>query len=160
VRQREQRRLGRSGHRVERSARPELAPFGDEGRHGEAFHSATQLLWGAVAEVAHLDEGLDPSLAGRALGDDEDPDGFDGTVSRLGPAAGPATEGGPGGFDGVEGIGLAATTTLLTIRSVELDYLDSNPTQVAGQSRAIRARALDADLGHVPKDSSQASNAL
>ena len=64
-------------------------PFGDEGRHGEALHSATELLWGAVAEVAHLDERLGPGLAGRALGHDEDPDGLDGAVSGLGACLSP-----------------------------------------------------------------------
>ena len=107
VRQRGQRRLGGSRHRVGRSRRPEPRPFGDEGRHREPLQSATELLRGAVAEVAHLDECLDPGLAGRALGHDEDPDRLDGAVSRLGAARCPATERGPGRFDGVERIGLA-----------------------------------------------------
>ena len=81
VRQRGERRLGGSGHRIGRSRRSKPRPFGDEGRHREALHPATELLWGAVAEVAHLDEGLGPSLAGRALCHDEDPDRLDGAVS-------------------------------------------------------------------------------
>jgi hypothetical protein len=44
--------------------------------------------------MAHLDQGLDPGLAGRALGDDEDPDRLDGTVPRLGAPARSTTEGG------------------------------------------------------------------
>ena len=84
-----------------------LVPSATSAVHREALQAATELLRGAVAEVAHLDEGLDPGLAGRALGDDEDPDGLDGTVPGLGLALRPTTEGGPGGLDGVEGIGLA-----------------------------------------------------
>ena len=60
-------------------------------------------------------------------------------------------QGGPGRFDGVEGIGLAAATPFLSIRSVDLDDLDAPSSQVAGQAGPIRARALDADLGHVPE---------
>ena len=86
----------------------------------------------AVAEVAHLDQGLAPRLAGRTLGDDEDPDGLDRTISRLGLALGSTTQGGPGGLDGVEGIGLAGPPALLAIRSVHLEDLDSHPLQVTG----------------------------
>ena len=136
-----------SGDRVGRS----LDSFGDQCRHREALETATKLLWGGVAEVAHLDECLDPGLAGRALGDDEDPDGLDGTVSRLRAAARSTAESGAGGFDGVEGIRLAAATALLSVRSIDFDDLDANSAQVAGQSRPIRACALDADLGHVPE---------
>ena len=99
--------------------------------------------------MAHLDKGLDPGLAGGALGDDEDPDGLDGTVSRLGLALRPTTQRGSGGFDGVEGIGLARAAALLAIRSVDLDDLDTDSAQVAGQARAIGTGALDADLGDV-----------
>ena len=119
------------------SARAESFSFGHQCGHREALHSTTELLRGAVAEVAHLDQGLAPSLAGRALGDDEDPDGLDRTVSGLGPSPRPTAEGGPGGFDGVEGIGLAAATALLAIWSVDLDDFDAHPAQVAGQTRAI-----------------------
>ena len=59
-----QRRLGGCRHRVGRSRRPQLGPFSDKSRHREAFEAATELFWGGEAEVAHLDQGLDPSLAG------------------------------------------------------------------------------------------------
>ena len=74
-------------------------------------------------------------LAGRTLGHDEDPDGFDGTVPRLCLALRPTTQSGPGGFDGVEGIGLAGTPALLAIRSVHLEDLDADLAQVAGQAQ-------------------------
>jgi hypothetical protein len=99
--------------------------------------------------VAHLDEGLDAGLAGRALGHDEDPDGLDGAISGLGAARRSATESGSGCFNGVEGIGLAATPALLAIRPVDFDDLDAHPPQMACQSCPIRAGALDADLGDV-----------
>ena len=136
-----------SGDRVGRSR----DPFGDQGRHRKAFEAATELLGGGVAEVAHLDEGLGSCLAGRALGDDKDPDRLDCAVPGLRAAARSTAEGGPGGFDGVEGIGLAAATALLSIGSVDLDDLDAPSSQVASQAGPIRARALDADLGHVPE---------
>ena len=99
--------------------------------------------------MAHLDEGLNPGLAGRAFGHDEDPDGLDRAVSGLRFAARPTTEGGPGCFDRIEGIGLATAPALLTIGSVDLDDLDAHPAQVAGQSGPIGTGALDADLGDV-----------
>ncbi len=135
-------------------------PFGDQGRHREALHATTELFRSAVAEVAHLDQGLASGLAGRALGDDEDPDGLDGTVARLGLALGPTAQGGPGGLDGVEGIGLAGPTTLLAIRSVDLEDLDADSAQVAGQARAIGPGALHADLGDVAEGSEPAEQRL
>ena len=68
--------------------------------------------------MAHLDEGLDLGLASRALGHDQDPDGFDGTVSGLRASGGPATEGGPSGFDGVERIGLAAAASFVEVGEI------------------------------------------
>ena len=110
--------------------------------------------------MAHLDQGLASGLAGRTLGDDEDPDGLDRTVARLGLALRPTAQGGPGGLDGVEGIGLAGPTTLLAIRSVDLEDLDANSAQVACQARAIRTGALDADLGDVAEGSEPAEQRL
>jgi hypothetical protein len=52
--------------------------------------------------LAHLDEGLDPGLAARALCDNEDPDGLDGAVSRLGTAARSTTQSRSGDLDGIE----------------------------------------------------------
>jgi hypothetical protein len=83
--------------------------------------------------VVHLDERLDPGLAGRALGDHEDTDGLDCAVSRLGAAGDSAAQCGPGGFNGVEGIGLAGPPALLSIRSIDFDDLDSHAAQMAGQ---------------------------
>ena len=149
ARQRGQRGLGGGSHRIGRAVGTEPFPFGDQCRHREALQTTTELLRRAVAEVTHLDQGLAPGLAGRTLGDDEDPDGLDRTVARLGLALRPTAQGGPGGFDGVEGIGLAGPSALLAIRSVDLDDLDTNSAQVAGKARAIRTGALDADLGDV-----------
>ena len=63
-----------SGERVGRAG-----PFSDEGRHRQPFEANAAAL-GGVAEVAHLDEGLDAGLAGRALGHDEHSDRLGGTV--------------------------------------------------------------------------------
>ena len=40
-----------------------LGPLGDKSRHRKPFEAAPQLLWGGVADVAHLDEGLGSGLA-------------------------------------------------------------------------------------------------
>ena len=57
-----------------------------------------------------------------------------------------ATQGSPGGLDGVEGVGLAGPPAVLAIGSVDFDDLDAHSAQVAGKARAIRTRALHADL--------------
>ena len=94
-------------------------------------------------------ERLDPSPSGRALGDNEDPNGLNGPVLGLRDALGPATEGGSSSLDGIEGIGLAAAPALGPVGPVDLDHLDVCSAQKTGQARSIRAGALDADLGHV-----------
>ena len=109
--------------------------FGHESRDRQALQAATELFRGAVAEVAHLDQRLDPGLAGRALGHDQDPDGFDGAVAGLGLAARPAAQGSAGRFDGIERIGLATAAPLLSVRSVDLDDVDTHSAQVTGQPR-------------------------
>ena len=127
VRQRRQRCLGGRRHRIGRSTGTKPLSFGDEGGDREPFHAATELFRSAVAEVAHLNQSLAPGLAGRTLGDDKDSDGFDGTVARLGLALRPTTQGGPGRFDGIEGIGLAAPAAFLAIWSVHLEDLHTHP---------------------------------
>ena len=92
---------------------------------GDALEATMELLRSGEAEMAHLDDGLDPGLAGGALGDDEDPDGLDRTVLGLGRSAGPTTDGGPGGLDGIEGIGLSLVAAGLAVRTVDLDDLDT-----------------------------------
>ena len=89
------------------SGRGAALAFGHQCGHREAFHATTQLFRSAVAEVAHLDQGL----------------------SRLGFALGPTAQGGPGGLDGVEGIGLAAAPAFLAVRPVDFEDLDSTPTR-------------------------------
>jgi hypothetical protein len=55
------------------------------------------------------------------------------TVSRLRAAGGTAALCGPGRFDGVEGIRLAAPPALLSIWPVDFDDLDTRATKVATQ---------------------------
>jgi hypothetical protein len=97
--------------------------------------------------MAHLGQRLNPGRSSRALGDDEDPDGLDGPVPGLRNALSPAAEGGSSRFDGVEGIGLARTTTLRPVGPVDLDHLDVCSAQEPGQARSIRSRAFHPDLG-------------
>ena len=130
----------------------EPGPFGDEGRHREALEAATKLLWGGVAEVAHLDEGFDPGLTGRALGHDEDPDGLDRAVPRLGAAARPATREQPGRLRRRRGDRTChcCGASWRFGRSTSMTSTP-NPAQVASQSGPIGAGAFDADLGDVAK---------
>ena len=96
-------------------------------------------------------ERLDPGSAGRALGHDEDPDGLDRTVSALGRSLGPARENGPGGLDGVEGVGLAAVASGLAVLTVHLDDLDPGSSEEPGDAGPIGTGPLYADLARLPR---------
>ena len=113
---------------------------------GEALESALQLVRGAEGELAHLGERLDPGPSGRALGHDEDTDRLDRAVPSLGRSMGPARESGPGGLDGVEGIGLAAVVSGLTVLAVHFDDVDSGSGEETGDAGPIGPRPLHADL--------------
>ena len=114
--------------------------------YGKTLEAALQLVRSAEGELAHLGERLDPRSTGRALGDNEDADGLDGAVPALGCSMGPARERGPGGLDGVEGIGLAAVAPGLTVLAVYFDDVDPGSGEMAGDAGAIGPRPLDPHL--------------
>ncbi len=64
----------------------------------------------------------------------------------LGHDRGLAIQSRPGGRLGVDGIGLAALTTHLAVRSVHLHDLDAVGLEVTGETGAVGTSALDADL--------------
>jgi hypothetical protein len=99
--------------------------------------------------VAHLGERGGARHSGRALGHHKRADGLDRTVSGLGDRSRFATERGSSSLDRVEGVGLAAASSLGPVRSVDLDDRDLGLAQELGQPRPIRAGALDAHLGHL-----------
>ncbi len=67
----------------------------------------------------------------------------------LGHSMGPARQSGPGGLDGVEGIGLAALAPGLAVLAVDFDDVDSGSGEEAGDARPIGTRPLHADLSDV-----------
>ena len=111
----------------------------------------TELVGGCDHQMAHLGQGLDPGLSGRALGDDEDPDCLDGAILGLRDALGPAAEGCSSCFDGIERVGLAAAPTLGPVGSVNLDYLEISSAQETGQAGPIGAGSLHPNLGDRPE---------
>jgi hypothetical protein len=98
-------------------------------------------LWGADDEVLHLDDGLDPRLARRDFGDDERSDGLGGPVTGLRVALRVPRQRRSSGLDRVQGVGLARVPSGLSVRSVDLDDVDSLASQEACEPRAIRPRA-------------------
>jgi hypothetical protein len=102
-------------------------------------------LGGGRDQVAHLVERLGPTLAGRGPGHAQNPHGFDVSVPRLGLTGGVAREGGPGGGDGVLGIGLALEPAALSIGTVDFDDADALGLEVAGQPGPIGPGPFDAD---------------
>jgi hypothetical protein len=80
-------------------------------------------------------------------------------VPALRRAPGPAGLGGPGGTDRIQRIGLALPATVLTVGTVHFDDPDPGRGDVAGQARAVAARALDADQGDGPEPAQPAQQA-
>ncbi len=115
----------------------------------EALEAALQLVRGTEGELAHLGQRLDARPSSRAFGDDEDPDGLDRTVPALGRSLGAARENGPGGLDGVEGIGLAAVVSGLAVLAVHFDDVDAGPSEEAGDARPIGPRPFHPDFSDV-----------
>ena len=96
-------------------------------------------------QVAHLVERLGPAFASRGPSDTQNPHGFDVSVPRLGLTGGVAREGGPGGRDGVLGVGLALEPPALAVGPVDFDDADPLGLEVAGQPGAIGPGAFDTD---------------
>ena len=102
---------------------------------------------------------LDPLGAGAALGDHQRPDRLDCAVPALRRAPGPARLGGPGGTDRIQRVGLALPAAVLAVGAVHFDDPDASRGDVAGQARAVAARALDADQGDDPETAQPAQQA-
>ena len=85
------------------------------------------------------------ALARRGPRDAQNPHGFDVSVPRLGLAAGVAREGGPGGRDGVLGVGLALAPAALAVGAVDFDDADPFGLEVPGQPGAIGPGPFDPD---------------
>src|ERR1700736_5230781 len=108
-----------------------------------------QLVRSGYSEVTHLDDGLDPGLSGRTLRHHEDSDGLNGTVLGLARSRGPTADGGPGGLDCIERIGLALVAAGLPVGAVDFYDLNALPPQEPREAGPIGAGALDADFGHL-----------
>jgi hypothetical protein len=57
----------------------------------------------------------------------------------------PPRQGGTGGSDGINRVGLALTTTDLTVRSIDFNHGNAGPVEISEQPGAIRAGALHTD---------------
>jgi hypothetical protein len=77
------------------------------------------------------------------VGDQQRPDRFGERATRLRLTVAAARQRGAGGLDRVELIGLAVPTSLLPVRSIDLDHRHRCSRQMAGDARAIGAGALD-----------------
>src|SRR5665213_452068 len=121
----------------------------DERGHGEALQPGMELVRGSKAQVTHLDDGLHPGLSGRSLGHHQHPDGLDRSVLGLARTGSSTTYGGPCRLHCIESVGLALAATGLPVLAVDFDYLHAFASEEPGEPGAIRAGALDADLGHL-----------
>ena len=129
-------RLGRS--------RATVAPSRPRGT-GRTLSS--QVIGGGEGEVADLVEERDAGVAGRAAaGHQQGSHRFDRAIRSLGDRLGTAGEDGPGGFDGVERVGLAAAAPGLAVGAVDLfEDLDPGGLQEPAQPDAVGAGALNPD---------------
>ena len=117
----------------------------------QAFQTASELVGGRVAELAHLVHCPQSGFTGRALGHEQRPNGLDVAVPGLGCAGGPAAQHGPSRLDGVGGIRLALRAPGLAVWTVDLHHLDARPCEEPTEARSIGAGALHAHLGHRPE---------
>lgn len=97
--------------------------------------------------MADLVEAFDLGRLGRAFGHHQSPDRFHVPVAGLGRPQLPFTLSCSSGLDGVDHVGLALAASLLAVRAVHLDHLDTGPAQVAGQRGPVRTGALHPHLG-------------
>ncbi len=128
---------------------------GDELRGGKAFDAALELVGDGEGQLAHLGEGLHPGLASRPFRHDEDPDGLDRTVPRLGATIGCSA----GCLDRVDRVGLTGATAILAVGPVDFDDFDAGSGQEPGQSGAIGTRASTPTFPTIPNPVSQESRA-
>jgi hypothetical protein len=82
------------------------------------------------------------ALTAESLANFNTPQHLHRSVTGLGAGTGPAAEHRPGGGFGVEGVGLAPSTTSGLVGCVDLDHLDPSRPQVPGQRRTIGPGAL------------------
>ena len=111
----------------------------------QSVERLAELRWCRDDEGLEGDEGLAPRLDRGVLGDLDLADHLDLAVGRPGRGGGPAGQDGAGGVLGVEGIALAVHAPITPVGSVDLDHPVTPATQVAGDARAIRGGALDAE---------------
>jgi hypothetical protein len=76
---------------------------------------------------------------------------FDGTVAGLGCGAGVAGEHRTSSRLGIDRVGRAAASPVVTVRLVDLDHPGPAGPQMPGQSRTPRAGAFDPDRQHLPE---------
>ena len=79
----------------------------------------------------------------RTFGDQQRPYRFGERVTRLRLTVAAAGQRSAGSLDGVELIGLAVPASLLPVRTIDLDHRHRRSREMAGDTRAVRAGALD-----------------
>ena len=120
-------------------------------RSRERLQGAAQPVGSSDDEIADLIGDAGAMSTRRAQHDPDRPDRLHNPVAALGSRGRLAVERSAGRGLGVDGVGLAAAATHLTVRPAHLDHLDHLDTradQVARQPRPIRAGALHADAHH------------
>ena len=120
-------------------------------RSRERLGGAAQPVGSGDDEIADLIGDAGAMRTRRAQHDPDRPDRLHDPVAALGSRGRLAGERGACRGLGVDGVGLAAAATHLTVRPVHLDHLDARAGQVARQPRPIRAGALHADAHHRPE---------
>jgi hypothetical protein len=125
------------------------------GRHqldrGQGAKLVAKVVGCDADQRVDLVDRLGAGLAGADLRNAQNTNGLHVAVTGLSGTVRSPAERGPCSADCVDRVGLARQSTLLPVRSVHFDHSDIRRVQVAGQSSAIAAGALDPDQDDLPE---------
>jgi hypothetical protein len=136
---------------AQRITGPVAAGDGHPASGGEPAQLAADDLGGGVTDAVELVGGSGAGLECAGSSHSELAQRLDGTVTGLGCGGGVAGQDRSCRRLGIDRVGLAATSPVVTVRLVDLDHVQPPATQMSGQSRTPRAGAFDSDRQHLPE---------
>jgi hypothetical protein len=132
-------------------AGPQRSQIGNQGRRSVPREAGSQLIGPGHDQRPGLIDRLGSLGAGAALGDHQRPDRLDRAVAAFRCAGSPAGQGGAGGADGVQRVGLALPPAVLSVAAIHLDDPDPGGGHMPGQAGTVTAGPFHPDQVHGPE---------